>query len=375
MTQKLFSKNSKIYKNRGIVFQYPSILYQKLKALFWDRIFLPPGFPLFQGTTLVFLVLLILYCGHQHRQLNQVVSINTSLCNTIYTQHSTLREQEQSIREQMLKSQGQEDALGDMNHRFQTMAAQVRALHHQTTQLATLGEQVRTLADIEEIAPLPENIGIGGNAQNLSPSLSPSLSPKMSGLQSRVVSPSLSLESSRDSNVDVDVIQKSMDTTRNLLNRQTWNFKILKEKLEIKNEILACTPSMNPTSGIVTCKFGPRLSPFSGKREFHTGIDIANRRGTKVHASARGKVIFAKKKWLIGNLVTIDHGNNIITKYGHLYKFLVKKGDMVNRGDVIGLMGSTGNSTGPHVHYEVVVNGKSENPANYFSCKRTASKN
>ena len=236
-----------------------------------------------------------------------MVSINTSLRNTIYTQHGTLHEQEQEIMEQMLKSQNQENslmektlALGEMTHQFESISDEIRIMHHQATQLASLGEQVRTLANIEEIAPSQDNMGIGGNAQDLSPIVS------------------LSLDRPWNSDSDVDIIQNRMDTTQKLLNQQTQKFTILKDKLKTKNEILACTPSIKPTSGVVTCKFGPRLSPFSGKREFHTGIDIANKRGTKVYASARGKVIFAKKKWLIGNLVTIDHGNNIITKYGHL---------------------------------------------------------
>jgi murein DD-endopeptidase MepM/ murein hydrolase activator NlpD len=354
LTQKRLQKKSKIYGKRGIVFQYPAVLYQKFKTFFWDRISIPPWFAPLQNRTLLFLVALILYCGHQHRQLDQMISINTSLRNTIYTQHGTLHEQAQEIMEQRLKGQDQEVALGNMNHRFQSMADQVRVMHHQTIQLVTFGEQIRTLADLEEITPSQDNVGIGGNAQDLSPIFS------------------LSLDSPRDN--DMDDIQKGMDATHKLLNQQTRNFKTLKDDLEIKNELLACTPSIKPTSGVITCKFGSRLSPFSGKREFHTGMDIANKKGTKVYASARGKVIFAKKKWLIGNLVAIDHGNNIITKYGHLDKFLVKKGDVVNRGDVIGLMGSTGKSTGPHVHYEVVVNGKSENPADYFSSKLAASK-
>jgi murein DD-endopeptidase MepM/ murein hydrolase activator NlpD len=96
-------------------------------------------------------------------------------------------------------------------------------------------------------------------------------------------------------------------------------------------------------------------------------MDIANNKGTPVVASARGTVIFAQKKWLIGNLVVIDHGNGIVTKYGHLDKILVKKEDQVNRGDTIGLMGNTGKSTGPHVHYEVLVDGESQDPSRYFS--------
>ena len=368
MTQNRLPKNLRIYGKHHIIFQYPSVLYQKLKTLklkvlFWDRVSLIPWFSVFQGATLVFLVLLVFYCGHQHKQLNQMLSINSSLRNTIYTQYGTLGEQEQEITAQMLKNLDQKDALmennlllGEMTHRFESMSDELRVMHHQTIQLASLGEQVRTLANIEEIILSQDNMGIGGNAQNLPPIVP------------------ISLDRPWDSDSDVDIIQNRLDTTQKLVNQQTQKFTILKDKLETKNEILACTPSIKPTSGVVTCKFGPRFSPFSGKREFHTGIDIANKRGTKVYASARGKVIFAKKKWLIGNLVTIDHGNNIITKYGHLNKFLVKKGDRVNHGDIIGLMGSTGNSTGPHVHYEVVVNGKSENPANYFSTKLATSK-
>jgi len=83
-------------------------------------------------------------------------------------------------------------------------------------------------------------------------------------------------------------------------------------------------------------------------------------------ATANGRVSYAGKKMLIGNLVTIDHGHGLVTKYGHLKKLLVKRGDKVKRGDVIGLMGNTGRSTGPHVHYEVRVNGLPVNPAHYI---------
>jgi len=129
LTQKCLQKISKIYGKRHIVFQYPSVLYQKFKVLFGGSVSILPWSHLLKGTTLVLLVLLIFYCGHQHRQLNQMVSINTSLRNTIYTQHGTLSEQEQEIMAQMLKSQAQEDALmeeiltiGELTHRFQSMA-------------------------------------------------------------------------------------------------------------------------------------------------------------------------------------------------------------------------------------------------------------
>jgi len=385
LTQKPPHESSKIFKKRFMVFQGTSVfikmglqnclkflslwwvsryqnkvrpwrLYQKLKVLFPLWISRLPLCSLLKRTALVFLVLLIFYCGHQHTHLNQLNSINTSLRNFIDKQQDTLRKQDHEILAQMNKSQAQEDALiqeilalEEMTLKFQSMAEELRQLHRQTIQLASLGEEVKKLAHIKGDVPSTVNTGMGGNSQNFPPILS------------------LSLDLPGDSDSDINVIQQHMVRTQNLLNQQLLKFKTLKKQLEIKNKILACTPSVKPASGIVTSKFGPRLSPFSGKQEFHTGIDIANKAGTNVYATARGKVIFARKKWLIGNMVIIDHGNNIITKYGHLKKFLVKKGDVVNRGDIIGLMGNTGNSTGPHVHYEVVVNGKPENPANYFS--------
>ncbi len=83
-------------------------------------------------------------------------------------------------------------------------------------------------------------------------------------------------------------------------------------------------------------------------------------------ATAQGRVSYAAKKLLIGNMVIIDHGHGIVTKYGHMAKLLVKRGDQVKRGDVIGLLGNTGKSTGPHVHYEVRVNGVPVNPMHYI---------
>ena len=147
---------------------------------------------------------------------------------------------------------------------------------------------------------------------------------------------------------------------------QTKNFKELIKLLGRKKNILAATPSIRPVSGLITSKFGYRTSPFTNKKEFHSGLDIANKKGTKLMATAQGRVSYAAKKLLIGNMVIIDHGHGIVTKYGHMAKLLVKRGDQVKRGDVIGLLGNTGKSTGPHVHYEVRVNGVPVNPMHYI---------
>lgn len=140
----------------------------------------------------------------------------------------------------------------------------------------------------------------------------------------------------------------------------------LLERLEGKSAQLASTPSIWPTSGWVTSSYGYRTSPFTGRRQFHSGIDIAANFGTPVVAPATGRVVFAGRKGAMGNMVEIDHGYGIHSIYGHLAEFFVKKGEFVERGQRIAAVGSTGRSTGPHLHYSVRLNRKHVNPANYI---------
>ena len=121
-----------------------------------------------------------------------------------------------------------------------------------------------------------------------------------------------------------------------------------------------------PAKGWISSDYGYRTDPFSGKKGFHHGIDIAGKKGSKVRAVASGVVVFSGKKNGYGYIVEILHANGYITKYGHNSKNLVKVGDLLNKGDVISLMGSTGRSTGPHVHFEISHNGKSINPNKFF---------
>jgi murein DD-endopeptidase MepM/ murein hydrolase activator NlpD len=136
--------------------------------------------------------------------------------------------------------------------------------------------------------------------------------------------------------------------------------------LEENSARLLQTPSIAPTRGWMTSGFGYRTSPFTGNREFHRGIDIAGRAGTPVVATADGVVQFAGARRAFGKSVTLRHGYGVETKYGHLEQVLVNEGDKVKRGQKIGLMGSTGRSTGPHVHYQLEVNRKPVNPQNYI---------
>ena len=140
----------------------------------------------------------------------------------------------------------------------------------------------------------------------------------------------------------------------------------LLDSLKSKRNLLAATPSLRPTHGWISSEFGYRVSPFTGRKEFHRGLDIATRQGTPIIAPADGMVTYADPKWLMGNMVAIDHGYGMVTRYGHCEKVLKKKGDRVQRGEVIALVGNTGRSTGPHLHYEIRVNGVPVNPLKYI---------
>jgi murein DD-endopeptidase MepM/ murein hydrolase activator NlpD len=151
---------------------------------------------------------------------------------------------------------------------------------------------------------------------------------------------------------------------------QQEEFASLLRSLEDQQNLLASTPAIRPVSrGVkswVTSRFGYRKSPFTGKREFHKAFDIAARQGTPLLATADGVVTYAGKKGLYGKVVIIDHGHGMVTRFGHCSKLLKKRGEKVSRWETIALMGSTGRSTGPHVHYEVRLNGMPVNPEKYI---------
>lgn len=131
--------------------------------------------------------------------------------------------------------------------------------------------------------------------------------------------------------------------------------------------IWASTPSRWPVTGWVTSEFGYRASPFTGSRELHTGLDIATRLGREVAAPADGIVVETGYRADLGNFVKIDHGRGFSTQYGHLLKINLKEGTPVKRGRSIGLVGNSGQSTGPHLHYSVFVNGVVVNPRKYLN--------
>ncbi len=163
-----------------------------------------------------------------------------------------------------------------------------------------------------------------------------------------------------------EYLNKDLDSMNKRAEKLLEGYKKLSKIYKNKNDILRKTPSIWPVKGFITDGFGYRIDPFTGKRAFHKGIDISARRGTPIIAPADGIVTKAGKTKGYGNSVVISHQNNITTRYGHLKDIFVKKGQRVKRGDVIGTVGNTGRSTGPHLHFEILVNGKPVNPKDYI---------
>ncbi|MEM7469027.1 MAG: M23 family metallopeptidase [Pseudomonadota bacterium] len=146
------------------------------------------------------------------------------------------------------------------------------------------------------------------------------------------------------------------------------------ERLDALNALLgdrALKESMHPTGdpvveGWISSRYGYRTDPMSGAREFHAGMDFAGREGTEVSAVGGGIVTWSGRRWGYGNMVEINHGNGYVTRYAHNKKNLVKIGEKIAKDQTIALLGSTGRSTGPHVHFEVLKDGKAINPKSFI---------
>ncbi len=142
---------------------------------------------------------------------------------------------------------------------------------------------------------------------------------------------------------------------------------ILSELIQGEQVKSDATPSGRPIlSGWLSSRYGTRIDPFSGKKAWHDGVDFAGKAGSNIVAVASGVVSWSGERYGYGKMVEVAHGDGVITRYAHNQENLVKVGDMVRRGDVVALMGNSGRSTGPHVHFEVHKNGRPVDPASYL---------
>jgi murein DD-endopeptidase MepM/ murein hydrolase activator NlpD len=167
---------------------------------------------------------------------------------------------------------------------------------------------------------------------------------------------------------DSETNVSDIEQTTAALENELRHIKDVFDRTQVK---LSSTPSGWPVRGYITDGFGSRRNPFGGGGyENHAGLDIATNHGTAIEATADGIVIFAGMHGGYGNVVVVDHGYGVTTRYGHMSKIEVQVGQHVTRGKLIGAVGSTGRSTAPHCHYEVRLHDRPVNPLNYISINR-----
>ncbi len=228
---------------------------------------------------------------------------------------------------------------------IECFADEINGLKNKIMALNDFENKIRVIANLEKPAGEGNIFGVGGSIpEDLNPST------QLKTDQNQLL---------RDMHAQIAEIEAASMV-------QTDGFTSLLDKLEEQKNLLASTPSIRPADGWVSSRFGYRVSPFTGRREFHGAYDIANREGTPIVAPANGVVTYAGKKRLFGNYLIIDHGYGLVSSYGHLAKINVERGAKVKRGEVIAKMGSTGRSTGPHVHYAIKLNGVPVNPERYI---------
>lgn len=159
---------------------------------------------------------------------------------------------------------------------------------------------------------------------------------------------------------DLDMLVRQTE-----LQKQSYDeiIRILEEEASMRD----CTPSIRPLrGGFLSSRFGRRMDPFTGRITRHKGVDYFARTGTPVMASADGVITMAKKNGSMGLTVEVNHGNGFKTRYAHLARLHVKRGKRIKRGEILGVVGNTGRSTGPHLHYEVIFRKQHRDPLNYI---------
>jgi murein DD-endopeptidase MepM/ murein hydrolase activator NlpD len=185
--------------------------------------------------------------------------------------------------------------------------------------------------------------------------------------------PLVTLHEGRPSSKTLEELNTEMGAMQSLSERHTDVFTLIESRLFEKRLEALMVPSSPPVDGPIGSGFGFRTDPFTGHPALHTGLDFPADPGTPILAAAGGVVMSAGPHPQYGNLIEMDHGNGLITRYAHTSRMLVKQGDLVKRGQKIGEVGNTGRSTGPHLHFEVLVEGVQQNPSKFLTGLNAAS--
>ena len=233
---------------------------------------------------------------------------------------------------------------------IQTFAQTIEEIKQQMTRLREFDAKLRVITDIGLPKERTQLIGMGGTQEPALEDYLNSPVPAESGLQKELL----------------HGMKRDLSYLQNAATQQEVSFQELVSAVKNKQSMWASTPSVWPVRGWLTSGFGNRVSPFTGGVMLHNGIDIATRMETPIMAPAAGIVSYAGYDNGLGKLLKINHGYGIQTVYGHLSRFSTQPGYRVKRGEVVAYVGNTGLSTGPHLHYEVLVNNIPVNPMKYI---------
>ncbi|MCK4223979.1 MAG: peptidoglycan DD-metalloendopeptidase family protein [candidate division Zixibacteria bacterium] len=221
------------------------------------------------------------------------------------------------------------------------MNSTISSLKSQMAELIDKEKEVRMVFGLPEVDAQIRELGVGGP------------------IPSRLINASPEVEQAYVAETELEKLLRQARFEKE-------NFEQVYSSLSERKNILDHTPSIHPTSGYLSCGFGMRRDPFTGRRQFHRGVDLATDIGTPVYVTADGVVSHVTRDVGLGKLVRINHLYGYTTVYAHLSRIAVKRGQHVKRGEIIGAVGNTGYSTGPHLHYEVHYQGRAKNPLRYF---------
>ncbi len=276
-----------------------------------------------------------------NREVSQRLLVLASLfisCFIIVSVYSAIGFIRANIDRQKMTNLTQENQV--LSAKIGGLESTVSLLKSEMSRIIGKDEDIRLVFDLPAIDPDLREVGIGG---------APSVPVINSELGQRTW-----------------LVEEDIEKIRRQLDLENASYEELLGLVKEKKSRLDHTPTISPCDGFVSRGFGMHSDPFTGHFQPHNGIDLAAPKGTPVYATADGIVGKTTYQSGLGNLIILDHGDGLSTYYAHLSKIMVASGRKVKRGEVIGLVGSTGYSTGPHLHYEVRTNGRALNPSNFI---------
>lgn len=267
-----------------------------------------------------------------------------------YSNYRSLAQIAQQQEQALQENEEEKQKLEHKSQRIVELAKQTEEMQNQVEELSSLGEKIQNKALEKKLLPERELAKLGW---------------KRGQTTSR--SRGFRRPPTEEEELDESSLKEHLDELSVALPQQEAELKQLLRQLDQYLWLVERYPSQWPVHGRLTSSYGYRIHPLRFRRIFHEGIDLAVPRGTSVKAAASGKVIFAGNRSGYGRTIIISHGQGIQTLYAHNSRLHVKTGQWIEKGQVICASGNTGNSTGPHLHFEVRENGKPKNPLNYLS--------